>query len=183
MTRSDDDIMREARSGNPSAFSEIFERYHRRVYGFVRRLSGDASIAHDITQETFLSAFRARKKYRLKGMLRAWLFRIAANAARAKVRTSSREERKLAESPETTEAPPGPLEMMEAHERWQFVAAALGRLSVEEREVVLLRNHEDMKFREVAEALGITESTAKSRMRYALEKLVNMLGFLEGEMT
>ena len=87
--------MREARNRNPSAFSEIFERYHRRVYGFVED--------------------------------------------------------------------------------------ALARLSLDEREVVLLRNHEGMKFREIAETLDITESTAKSRMRYALEKLANMLGFLEEE--
>ena len=173
--------MREARSRNPSAFSEIFERYHRRVYGFVRRLSNDASVAHDLTQETFLSAFRARKKYRPKGMLRAWLFRIAANAARTKLRETGREGRKLAESPQLMGPPQGPLESMEADERRRFVAEALGRLSIDQREVVLLRNHEEMKFREVAEALGITESTAKSRMRYALEKLANMLGFLEGD--
>ena len=182
--RSDDEIMREAADACPAAFSTLFERYHGRVYAYLRRLvgpPGGAEAAHDLTQETFLLAFRSRERYRPKGCFRAWLFRIATNLARMHLRRT-REDRRLdaAEDPEACHASPSAV--AEALETRSCMAAALERLPDEQREVVLLKVVQALTFREVAEALEISESTAKSRMRYALEKLSSILRPMEREL-
>jgi RNA polymerase sigma-70 factor, ECF subfamily len=180
VTRSDDQIMREAAGTNPAAFAELFERHHGRVWGYLRKLTGSEDGAHDVAQETFLLAFRSRSTYEPRGFFEAWLYRIATNLARARIRKSRRAPVSLdgldadGRIPEPAALVP-PAAAMEEDEMRRIVDEALKRLPVQEREVVLLRHFEGLKFREVAETLGITESTAKSRMRYAMDKLSNVL--------
>ncbi len=178
--RSDDQIMREAAGVNPAAFAELFERHHGRVWGYLRKLTGADDAAHDLAQETFLLAFRARATYEPRGYFEAWLYRIATNLARARIKKSGRDPVSLdgldadGRISEPAALVP-PAAGMEEDEMRRIVDEALRRLPAEEREVVLLRHYEGLKFREVADALGITESTAKSRMRYAMDKLSNVL--------
>ena len=183
---SDDDIMRDAAGSRPAAFAEIFERYHGSVYGYLRRLIGTSDGAHDLTQETFVLAFRSRDTYRPRGRFRAWLYRIATNLARARFREIEREHTGSESAPLSTLADPktvaGPEDVLDAAETRWIVSAALARLSLEEREVVLLRHFEDLRFGEIATLLDLSESTVKSRMRYALEKLAGLLQPLKREL-
>ncbi len=181
VTRSDDDIMRDAAGANPAAFAEVFDRHHGRIYGYLLKLTGTSDGANDLAQETFLLAFRSRATYQARGFLGAWLYRIATNLARARFSKLGHELVSLDGSdPEARAHEPAvecsPSAAMEEADMRQIVEQALGRLAPEERAVVVLRHFEGMKFREVAETLGITESTAKSRMRYAMDKLANILG-------
>lgn len=173
--------MREAAGARPAAFAELFERHHGRVYGYLRKLVGSRDGAHDLTQETFLLAFKSRGSYRHEGRFQAWLYRIATNLARSRIRRMSREHKASEGAPfssasdaEAADAP-GPPEAAQAAETRRIVEEALARLPVDEREVVLLRHFQGLRFREVAQTLGINENTAKSRMRYALGKLERML--------
>jgi RNA polymerase sigma-70 factor (ECF subfamily) len=170
--------MREAAGARPAAFAELFERHHGRVYGYLRKLVGSRDGAHDLTQETFLLAFRSRESYRQKGRFQAWLYRIATNLARSRLRRRTREHDRLAGAPpsaDRTARTPDPVDAAQADETRRIVEDAIVRLSTEEREVLLLRHFQGLRFREVAETLDINENTAKSRMRYALDKLANML--------
>ena len=172
--------MAEAAGVNPAAFAELFERHHGRVYGYLRKLTGTSDGAHDLTQETFLLAFRSRATYEARGFFEAWLYRIATNLARARIQRSRCEPTPLDGSDADARAPQlavedRPSSALEEADMRRIVEQALGRLSSEEREVVLLRHFEGMKFREVAATLGISESTVKSRMRYAMDKLANVL--------
>jgi len=187
VNRTDDDIMREAAGARPAAFAELFERHHGRLYGYLRKLTGTTDGAHDLTQETFLIAFRSRGSYRPKGRFPAWLYRIATNLARARIRRTVRERTVPESAPPLTPADGaapvhGPAEEAQAAETRRIVEDAMMRLSDDEREVVLLRHFQGLRFREVAAALDINENTAKSRMRYALDKLANMLKPQEKEL-
>jgi len=178
--RSDDDVMREAAGVNPAAFATLFDRHYGRVYGYLRKLTGTADGAHDLAQETFLLAFRSRESYEPRGLFEAWLYRIATNLARGRIEKSKRDPVSLDESladgralERAAETDPSAA-LKEADMR-RIVEDAMKRLPAEEREVLVLRHFEGLKFREVASALGISESTAKSRMRYAMDKLSNVL--------
>jgi RNA polymerase sigma-70 factor (ECF subfamily) len=184
---SDDDIMREAAGSRPAAFAEIFERYHGRIYGYLRKLVGTSDGAHDLTQETFVLAFRSRDTYRPRGRFQAWLYRIATNLARGRFQEIERERMECESAPLSAVPDPGvsaagPSDALESAETRRIVATAIARLSLEEREVVLLRHFEGLRFTEIAAMLGISESTVKSRMRYALEKLENILHPLKREL-
>jgi RNA polymerase sigma-70 factor (ECF subfamily) len=180
LIRNDDDIMREAAESRPAAFAEIFERHHARVYGYLRKLTGTGDRALDLTQETFLLAFKSRESYEPRGLFQAWLYRIATNLARAQFQRAKLEPELMAGARldarvRVAADAERPVDGIVAADTRQFVEEALRRLSPEEREVVVLRHFEDLKFREIAETLGISESTAKSRMRYGLDKLANIL--------
>ncbi len=172
--------MAEAAGVNPAAFAELFERHHGRVFGYLRKLTGTDDGARDLAQETFLLAFRSRAAYEPRGLFEAWLYRIATNLARGRFEKSRRDPIPLDGSDADVRAPQltvreHPGAALEQADMRRIVEQALSRLPEEEREVVLLRHFQGLKFREVADALGITESTAKSRMRYALDKLANVL--------
>jgi RNA polymerase sigma-70 factor (ECF subfamily) len=181
---SDDDIMGEAAGSRPAAFAGIFDRYHGAVYGYLKNLVGTSDGAHDLTQETFVLAFRARERYRPRGRFRAWLYRIATNLARERFRRMERERVATGSANLSAGLEPaaGPSGTLEAAETRRIVGAALQRLSLEEREVVLLRHFEGLRYGEIAALLDISESTAKSRMRYALGKLAGFLGPLKREL-
>ena len=181
--RSDDDIMREAAGARPVAFAEIYERHHAALYGYLRKLVGTSDGAHDLTQETFLLAFKSRGSYRGKGAFQAWLYRIATNLARGRFRAAAREPGTAAGDVNSEPADDdGPVASAEAAETRRAVEAALRRLPMDQREVVLLRHFQGLRFRDIARTLDISESTAKSRLRYALEKLADMLRPLEREL-
>jgi RNA polymerase sigma-70 factor (ECF subfamily) len=175
LTRTDDELMRDAADRNPAAFAGLFERHGRPLHGYLRKLTGNAEAASDLTQEAFLIAFRARFDYRPRGLFAGWLYRIATNLARERIQQSGREGRVMQElvREKSAEGAPaaGPAQSAEASENRLLVERALARLSIEEREVIVLRHFQGMKFREIASALRENESTVKSRMRYGLEKL------------
>jgi len=181
--RSDDDIMREAAGARPVAFAEVYERHHAALYGYLRKLVGTTDGAHDLTQETFLLAFKSRGSYRGRGAFQAWLYRIATNLARGRFRRATREPGGAGTDVAVEAADDdGPVELAQVAETRRTVEAALRRLPMDQREVVLLRHFQELRFRDIAKTLDISESTAKSRLRYALEKLANMLRPLEKEL-
>jgi RNA polymerase sigma-70 factor (ECF subfamily) len=144
----------------------LVQEYGDRIYRFVRRMTGPAW-ADDLTQETFLQAFRALSAYR-GGRQEAWLFSIANHVCVDFLRRRRRESRHL---PEGAAAGEDPAERLDRSERRRALLGALAELPVEQRQVFLLREEGSMTFREIAEATGVPLGTALARMRYALEFL------------
>lgn len=182
----DDALMAGAAQGRTVCFRELFVRYRSPVFNYHWRMCGDFQRAEDLTQETFLAAYRAREGYAPNARFRAWLFRIATNLARSAHGARVREANGLEELTRVTKPsadPPGTARMPDAEqlERKRAVQTALLRLPHEERAVVVLRHYRGLKFREIAEVLDIQEATAKSRMRYGLQKLSRWLSSESGE--
>jgi len=175
--------MLELSRGSFGALGALYERHGGRLYNYLVRLAG-RDAAEDLVQETFARVLKSRKSFDRSGNFTGWLYAIATNAARTHLARSAAAESRVASFAAASTGPAtdppatdcaGPLGAASDAERARWVRAALERLGTGEREVVLLRHYEGLKFGRIAEITGANLSTVKSRMRHALEKLERML--------
>ena len=168
----DGDLIRQAARGSVEAFNLLVSRWEKRVYNYLLRLTANREDALDLTQDVFLKAYQNLRRLDDPARFAPWLYRIAHNEAYSMFR-KRRPERNIDEAPpETAEdgiAVAGssvfPMELSLS------VAAALNRLSPEQRESVTLKIYQGFKFEEMAEILGCPVSTVKSRVYSALDLL------------
>ena len=179
-------LLRRAQRREPDALETLYELYGQRVYGLLYRLTRSRDDAEDLLQGTFLRVVRVLPDYQHTGKFEAWLFRIAANLVRDRARKMARHqqaiERKFpggAEGPTAggaAGAHPGPDEELERRESEQRLQECLAELGDMEREIILLRHHSELSFREIAEMLDIPLGTALSRVHRALARMRRQLG-------
>jgi RNA polymerase sigma-70 factor (ECF subfamily) len=151
----------EARNDAKLSFEEAFEIHHRLVYRYALTLTRDVALAEDATQEVFLRLHRQLDSAQHIGMLRAWLLRVTANAVRNLLRTRRRSAaREEAFGVETTskQEESGPDGVLVREAEVAKARHVLGQLKEPWRSCLLLRN-EGLSYREVAEALGLKESS------------------------
>jgi RNA polymerase sigma-70 factor (ECF subfamily) len=176
-------LLQRACRHDPEALSRLVELFSPRVYGLLLRLTGVRDVADDLLQETFLRVVRMIGQYQHVGKFESWLFRIAANVTRDRARRLGRRSwtgpledegggLSRADVSDTND-PPATVLRTEAGEK---LAAALGRLSDAEREVILLRHYSELPFREIADMLGVPLGTALARAHRALKRLRTELG-------
>lgn len=155
-------------SGEQRVFAELVRRYQNRVFRFLLRLTACREEAMELTQDTMIRALRGLDGWRPDAAFATWLFRIANNAATDKLRR-----RKLvryvplADDADFPDPAAGPEEALQSAQRSRFLAAALQRLQEEHRQVLLLREIEEMSYAEIGEVLGLREGTVKSRIARA----------------
>lgn len=164
-----------ATAGSSEAFSTLFNRHYAAIHAFAYRLCLCATEAEDIAQETFIQAARALATFRGQASFKNWLYTIATNRARDRLRQRQRRERLdnalQAEITPTTDAAPDSLP-----ERHEEIRAALGSLPLAHREVINLVFYENMNHAEAARVLGCAESTVSWRLFRAKSKLRQRLG-------
>jgi RNA polymerase sigma-70 factor (ECF subfamily) len=163
---SDDDLALRARGGSASAMEELYARYRLPLFRYAWRLTGDASLAEDVLQAVFTYFFRNLERYEPRGRLSAYLHRIARSVALDEKAAGRREREEAARRPL-----PDPDEAGRRQEGEDLLRTALTELSPALREIVELRVYQDLDYAEIAEVAGISEATARSRLRYALEAL------------
>jgi RNA polymerase sigma-70 factor (ECF subfamily) len=175
---SDEQIVEQALTGDADAFGEIVRRWERRIFALAFGILGREEDARDATQETFLAAFRNLRGFRGEAKVSSWLHRIAVNQCitrqrRAKVRNEAAlddEEEKDASS-FATPADISPSRVVENLERTAAVRRAVNSLPMELRQVIVMKEFEELTFREIADALELPLSTVKSRLYTALRQL------------
>jgi RNA polymerase sigma factor (sigma-70 family) len=152
---------------------EVFLRYQDALLGTLYYLVGNSEDAHDTLQETFVKCWRNRDSLAEVENLRAWVFRVALNAARDMRTTAWRRRRRPLDKGVTTLAAsdPGPDAHAARREQLALIRQALHQLRPEEQEVFLLRQNGQMTYAQIAEATEIPLGTVKTRMRLALSKL------------
>ncbi len=160
-----------AREGDLRAFEELVRLHQADVYRFARHLTHDPPTAEDVTQETFLRAFRSLPSYRGEARFGSWLLRIARNCAMDALRT------RRALLARTT-GPPAPAPPADAVARTEL-AAALMSLDDDHRELFLLVEVLGLSYREAADVLGLRLGTVKSRMHRARKAMVRALAVEE----
>jgi RNA polymerase sigma-70 factor (ECF subfamily) len=174
----EDRLLARARDGDLDAFNELVDRHQRLVYNLCCRMLGSTSLAEDVTQDTFLSAFR--NITRCKGdRFRPWLLRIAANACTDELRRRSRRRAVSLDAPQPVdEAPidppdpaPGPESEALRSEQRRQIAAALLRLPGDQRLAVVLCDIQGLSYDEISAAMGVSIGTVKSRIARGREKL------------
>jgi RNA polymerase sigma-70 factor (ECF subfamily) len=180
---SDEELLARYRAGFTAAFAELVRRYERELYNYLRRYLGDATLAEDVFQNTFLQLHLKLDLYEKGRLVRPWLYTIATHQAIDAMRKAGRHQAvsldarapgqndtnsfvDLLEGSETD-----PLEGLEAVERQQWVRSALDQLPVYLRSVVVMAYYQGLKYREIAEVLDIPVGTVKSRLHAAVARL------------
>ena len=165
-------------SSDSDAFGEIVRRWERKIFALCFGMLGREDEARDAAQETFISAYRNISNFRGEAKVSSWLHRIAVNQCltvkrRAKTRSEeflndeSGEDEKIFVAPATG----SPARATEQTERLTLVRQAVGSLPVDLRQVVVMKEFEEMTFQEISDTLELPLSTVKSRLYTALRQL------------
>lgn len=167
------------------AFTELVRLYQHRIFGLLLRMVGQPDEAEELAQEVFVNVYRAIDSFRGDASLRTWMYRIATNQAKNRIKYLNRRRAGQQDSlddhaDESSFLPlgepvPRPDRAAEGAEMERVVAAALAALDPEHREVLVLRDIEGLAYDEIAEVLGLAEGTVKSRLfraRYALKQRI-----------
>ena len=179
MTPEDSELIQQFQKGDTAAFEILVRRYERPLFTFLLRLTRDRHKAEDLFQDTFLRILKALPGYQEKGKFSNWLFRIANSVVidagrkdQVRRRNFLNDEQKVYEAEGHAEPPDRAVERSELLNQ---VEEALASLPEKQRRVFLLRQHGDLRFKEIAEILDQPLNTVLSQMRYAVAKLRNTL--------
>ncbi|MFA6239641.1 MAG: sigma-70 family RNA polymerase sigma factor [Candidatus Hydrogenedentales bacterium] len=187
--RSHDDtrLVEACRRGDSTAFDELVRRYKDRVYAVVYRFVGNREDALDISQEVFVHAYRSINGYRGAAQVYTWLYSIAANLARNRLRDAGRRGRNMGTSLEALqEQAPGaaeagrssggnPRDNAMTSEMEAVLQQVLNELPEHYRMAFVLRTFDDLSYEEIAESMGCPVNTVKSRLNMARVKLRDRL--------
>jgi len=166
-------LISQAQSGDRDAFGELVNGYHKGVINVVYRMCGDKWLAQDAAQTAFIKAWKNLPSYRSGTSFRNWLYRIAVNAAVDIVR---KDKQTIDINNLELKSPhPGIEDNLETMERQQIVRKAVLDLPKASRAVLILREYEDLTYREIAETLDIPTGTVMSRLNYARQRLSETL--------
>jgi len=153
---SDEALMLEFQGGSRAAFEELFARYHEPLYGFFRRRLNNRERAEDLAQETFLAVIRATSRYEPRALVRTYLYGIALKLVAAERRKQVRDGPPVDSPPEpSTDGVPDAV---------LWVRQALRRLDASEREILMLREYEQLSYSEIADLLRIPLNSVRSRL-------------------
>src|SRR5580698_5952144 len=174
-------IVERCLGGDAAAWEDLVRAHTRRVYGICYRFTGRDSEAQDLTQDVFLRVFRALGSFRsTEGSFTTWLARLTRNLLIDHYRRTRNErvtdsiEEQLPRI-EGVAAPKRADSAVAGREASELLQAALGKLSPELRETIILRDLQEMEYREIAEVLAIPEGTVKSRLNRGRAELARML--------
>jgi len=174
----DEQLVEMAITENPDAFGEIVTRWERKIFALCFGMLSREDEAKDAAQETFISAYRNLKNFRGDAKVSSWLHRIAVNQCltikrRAKTRSESFLDDEENSEDKVFVAPSrlSPARTTEQSERLVLVRQAMSSLPVDLRQVVVMKEFEDMTFQQISETLDLPLSTVKSRLYTALKQM------------
>jgi RNA polymerase sigma-70 factor (ECF subfamily) len=182
-----DTLIARAREGDKNAQGKLVQVWYKRIYNFGYKFFFDHDLAMEVAQKTFISMHRNIDGLQETSRFKSWLYTIAVNYCREELR-----KRKATRSVSLHDLRPGeseesyrwetsssrrenPEKQLRHSELSDLLQQCLMELSDEQREVVIMKEYEGLKFREIAEALNISENTVKSRMYYGLDGLKKIL--------
>jgi RNA polymerase sigma-70 factor (ECF subfamily) len=171
MSASDEALMRAVRAGDLAKLGSLFDRYHRALFDFLARMTGNRHVAEDLVQEVFLRVLKYRASYRDDARFDTWVFSIARNARADYFRRRETAVPLCSEAIETPAADPGPEGQLEQEGEAGRLHAALLKLRADRRELLILARYQGMKHEAIAELLGIDVGAVKVRIHRALREL------------
>jgi len=190
-------LVNACKAGDQSAFNLLVWRWERPLFNFTYKYVGDAQLAQDLVQETFVRVLRSIERYEHRGAFSTWLYQIAVNLCRDHFRkkklpmvslhdyytTSSGDRVYVQDRVEDEDARSD--EAMAASRREEMVRRLLAGLPEEQRVVILMKEYQALKFREIAEVLDLPEGTVKARLYRGLRTMREQLessGFTASEL-
>src|SRR6478609_4954149 len=181
------DLVKRCQAGDIEAFDELVSRYRTRVFSMIYNMVHNEQDAWDLAQDSFLKAWKSIKRFKGKSSFYTWMYRIVMNVTidwlrKKQVRGAGAEfddaiQLKEIDPASRTVPHAGPLphEGMQGREIRDRIDAAIAQLSPEHQAVILMKEIEDMQYREIAESLGCSIGTVMSRLFYARKKLQDLL--------
>ena len=178
MTWTDEELVARSKTGDTESFNQLVKRWERPIFALAYRTLGREEDARDVTQETFLRAFRALSGFKGDAKFSSWLYRIALNLCRDWMRKERRAP--LVAVPEGVEveqlaADQGPAETVEdlaaRAELGREVAKAMAHLPEEQRHAIILKEYHGLTFQEIADLMRCPLSTVKTRVYQGLSTL------------
>ena len=195
-TRRDRKLVRALRARDEEAFSELVAVYQHKVFNITYRILGDRQEAEDVAQEVFITVFKHIDQFRGEAKFSTWLYRISTNHSRNRIKYLSRRARRQHQDFDDT--PEGALQdsplsprlsrpdrLAQAFELETIIQQGLDALQPEHREVVVLRDIENMSYSDISQVTGLAEGTVKSRLfraRVALKEYICERYDFEGDL-
>lgn len=182
-----DSLVTRAKEGDQNAQGKLVQLWYKRIYNFGYKFFMDHDLAMEVSQRTFISMCKNLSGLQDNARFKSWLYKIAVNYCREEVRKKKGDRslsfdvvwnRDAEDSPKwesTGQRHDNPESQLQRLELADILQQALSELNVEQREVVIMKEYEGLKFREIAEVLNISENTVKSRMYYGLDGLRKIL--------
>jgi RNA polymerase sigma-70 factor (ECF subfamily) len=188
VTQTDTELIAECLQGRTEAFGDLVSRYQDRLLGTLVTMLGSVEDARDVAQEAFVQAYQKLDSFRGQSQFYSWLFRIALNSSVDHHRRQRRPTVSIDATREQTGAEPtdqhpeiSPTFGVERTERQALVQLALSKLSPDYRQVLILKEMEDMKYDEIAELVKIPVGTVRSRIHRGRAELKGILEELLGD--
>lgn len=192
--RTDEELMLQYKDGDKNAFEMLYQRYEKPVLDFIYRMVIDASVAESLCQEAFYRVVKSKKKYKATAQFKTWLFQIALNLCRDRLRRMKHRSHLSLNKPVMaqndgdielqdliSDPSPGIVENFESGELESLIKAAIYSLPEEEHLVVVLKEYQGMQYSEIAEVLNCPIGTLKSHNYRAHQKLKKILSKYIGD--
>jgi RNA polymerase sigma-70 factor (ECF subfamily) len=177
-------LVRRLKQGDHRAFEEMVRTYQDRIFGLVYRMIGNRQEAEDVAQEVFISVYRNIESYRGDGRLYTWLYRIASNTCKNRLKYLKTRQFHRGEDLDQTPAAhlqagqgsampslssdvPGPEAAVEAGRLEKLVQREIGNLEAEHRLLIVLRDIQGLSYQDILKITGLQEGTLKSRLHRA----------------
>jgi len=182
-----DALIQRARQGDQNAQGRLVQLWYKRIYNFGYKFFVDHDLAMEVSQKTFISMCRNLASLQDIERFKSWLYTIAVNYCREEARKMKNNrsssfdlvwDREAENSPRWESSASrldNPDRQLQQSELSDILQEALSQINDEQREVVIMKEYEGLKFREIAEILNISENTVKSRMYYGLDGLRKIL--------
>lgn len=167
----DCELVQQIRNGDKNAYQTLVERHSRVLFRLAYRITGNASDADDVVQETFLRAYRNLHSFDSRASFATWIQRIAANYSLDLLRARKRQVDPGDELPQLADKAPQPDRLLLNSQLRECLDSGLRRLSEQERSAFVLRHFEGQSISEIGSALAIGESAAKHSVFRAVKKL------------
>ncbi len=174
-----DSLISKAIKSDKDAQSKLVSLWYKRIYNFALKYFGDHDLAMEISQQTFISMYKNIPRLQSVNGFKPWLYRIATNYCHEEARRQKRNyvtmqvdsDDDQVKSREVKGHYYNPEKQFKRNELSELLLEALNTLSVEQKEVVIMKEYEGLKFKEIAEVLDLSENTVKSRLYYGLTSL------------
>jgi RNA polymerase sigma-70 factor (ECF subfamily) len=180
----DEDLIAYVQKGQRKAFDEIVARYRGRLFSFILRMVQDPNVAEELAQETLIRVYIHAEKYREIARFSTWVFTIATNLVRNRMRQRSRQPQILSLNPapqddELPLDPPDPVadpsRRVEGEELGQLIALATSRIPEKYRIPFLLREVEQLTYEEIQQVTGLKLGTVRSRINRARNRFRQLI--------
>lgn len=175
------ELIKKCQQGDVEAFEKLIASYQRKVYTIAYRYMGKREEAEDLAQEAFIKVFRSIKSFRGESSFQTWLYHVVSNVCRDALRKNSRRAEDYLDCAITTEKGEikrevadwslSPEQVVESKELGEFLQSMINQLSPQHKEVIIMREIQDMSYEEIANELGCSLGTVKSRLSRARRSL------------